>query len=255
MFACDLDRTLIHSKRYIIGQESLVCVDKKEDHEIAFMKEEDYNFLEELLPYLVPITGRSMTQYQRISFLQNQKYAITTFGGIILKNGKPMNVWDARLNLTFGEYIDVISYLTQDSLYADYLKDGFHMRDDRVIVFPVTGMNQNFKELFKTHSAETLRSAFQFQYCFEKNRLFLFPNRMSKETALHFLIEMEKPSILITAGDSYVDEKFVKMGNLRFIPRNTELYETLKNEKGYIFLPDGMDGVHPMLRIAREGLI
>lgn len=96
IFATDLDNTLIYSQKK--SAQNSCCVEWKEGRELSYMTEESYKRLQKINENekicIVPITTRSLEQYQRISLLKNEpELAIVANGGILLLNGKVDENW------------------------------------------------------------------------------------------------------------------------------------------------------------------
>lgn len=95
IFATDLDRTLIYSNRAFDNNNHFICVEHINAKEITYMTQESIRLLHKLKEkvMIIPVTTRSIEQFKRVTIVSDSKYAITSNGGTILKNGKILKEW------------------------------------------------------------------------------------------------------------------------------------------------------------------
>lgn len=97
IFTTDLDRTLIYSIRQVEDTAGLIPVEYKNKQPLSYMSHEAVELLQKLkeIPNLIiiPVTARSTEQFRRIKVVQDCPYAILACGAVILKNGKPLPIW------------------------------------------------------------------------------------------------------------------------------------------------------------------
>ena len=99
LIACDLDRTLIYSRRFLdaAGPGSR-CVEVYEGEEISFMTGNAVTLLADLgaKQVVIPATTRTVAQYRRITLPgAPYRFAVTSNGGTILVDGIPDPEWEA----------------------------------------------------------------------------------------------------------------------------------------------------------------
>lgn len=95
-FCSDLDNTLIYSYRHHIGEDKIL-VEAMGEKELSYMTRECHQLLGQIAntKKLIPVTTRSLKQYQRIQFGSHISvpYALVANGGILLENGKINDSW------------------------------------------------------------------------------------------------------------------------------------------------------------------
>ena len=104
VFYSDLDNTLIYSYRREIGGKKR-CVEVYQGREISFMSEYSYHLLQEISKkaLFIPVTTRTMEQYQRIDLgIGIPEYALVCNGGILLVRGIPEHGSGLPGSLTLG---------------------------------------------------------------------------------------------------------------------------------------------------------
>ncbi|MUM03420.1 hypothetical protein B5P44_01110 [Mycobacterium sp. CBMA 213] len=102
MFAVDLDRTMIYSKRWFSEADyaTAVCVERRDGAEVSFMTATAAHALTLLNSRhpVVPATARTVAQYGRITLPGGPyRFAVTTNGGVILVDEQPDPVWEATV--------------------------------------------------------------------------------------------------------------------------------------------------------------
>lgn len=91
IFASDLDNTLIYSYKREIGAGKILA-ERYEGRDVSYMTVQSHEMLDRVFRGMlfVPVTTRSVEQYQRIWFSEvwTPKLALTTNGGVLLVDGK-----------------------------------------------------------------------------------------------------------------------------------------------------------------------
>ncbi|RSD26292.1 hypothetical protein [Mesobacillus subterraneus] len=232
MFATDLDRTIIYSRRALkdLGTATpvqLQAVEKLDGKDLSFMTEKAIQLLhglsEELL--LVPVTTRTTQQYNRISLFKERipvKYAVTYNGAEVLCEGKPLPDWRE----------DITRRLKAECASHDDLKDLLQKETNQV-----KGRLNSAEELFLYYLLEEKleakqvqefkrkASAYGWRVSYQGRKLYFMPAPISKGEAVSFIKEREGIGTLIGAGDSLLDEDFLVKCDHSFIPSHGELSE------------------------------
>lgn len=98
LFASDLDNTLIYSYKRDIGPDK-VCAEWYEGRQVSFMTCRSRMLLERVnrMMHFVPVTTRSVQQYQRIRFGDTwaPRLALAANGGVLLRDGVSDPDWYA----------------------------------------------------------------------------------------------------------------------------------------------------------------
>jgi hydroxymethylpyrimidine pyrophosphatase-like HAD family hydrolase len=230
IFASDLDRTLVYSKRAIedLGEfdpSLLKPIEKKDGNWVAFMTESSFSTLKELslTSLFVPVTTRTTEQFNRFIIFKEDiplRYAITSNGANILFKGKPMKDWSAHImNRMQAESV------TQEELLAILQREGFQF----------DGQIKQAENLFFYFILNSLPPAdgrkaindlavsYGWRTSIQGRKLYFIPCAISKGTALEYISEREGMEVIAGAGDSILDWDFLKNCQYRFVPAHGEL--------------------------------
>ena len=108
IFASDLDQTLIYSpKSFRLLPEHIslpvTSIEIYENREISFMADVAIAKLKEVIAhsFFVPVTTRTIEQYQRISLFHNHiipDYSVVSNGGNVMVNGMVDQHWHRQIS-------------------------------------------------------------------------------------------------------------------------------------------------------------
>lgn len=230
MFATDLDRTIVYSRKALedLGpalNKNMLAVERKDGQDVSFMTRRAYEILEEISKdiMIVPVTTRTTRQFERITIFQDQirvKYAITFNGADILFEGKPLPDWRESIS----------DRLKKDCASHDELKD--ILQKD---IYHVNGQLKSAEGLFiyylleeklnieQVNEFKRAASAYGWRVSYQGRKLYFMPNPISKGEAVSFIKEREGINTVIGAGDSLLDEDFLVNCDHSFIPAHGEL--------------------------------
>ena len=239
IFASDLDRTLIFSKRAIeeFGVPeglALTPVEQKEGSWVAFMTENSYNQLKELSNQglFVPVTTRTTEQFSRFVIFAKDikiKYAITSNGANILYQGIPMKEWSKqlrdRLKLESVTQAELLSRLERESVYLDGVRK---QAEEWFFYFLLNCLPSDTER----KSIEDLAAKSGWRISLQGRKLYFIPQAISKGNALDFICQLEGVKTVAGAGDSILDWDFLKNCQHRFVPNHGELAKHLVNVSG-----------------------
>jgi hydroxymethylpyrimidine pyrophosphatase-like HAD family hydrolase len=234
IFASDLDRTLIYSKKFLIqGLTGITVVEEKNHEALSHMSNESINLLslinEKL--FFVPTTTRSLEQYNRIGIFQNQirtKYAIVANGGILLKNNCIDLNWagiikEKLANLTKPmELIKECEFFLKDETINSY------RCCDNLFIYAVLKSNNVNMEKYSSLQALTK----QLNYTVTRNgrKIYIIPNFLNKWEPIKHIMNLEQDKHLIAAGDSILDLPMLLNATYGVIPLHGELHDDLKEK-------------------------
>lgn len=252
MFASDLDRTLIYSKRAMEDYPTdeiidLVPVEQKLNQEVSFMSKNSLNHLQNLSTKLlfVPVTTRSLDQYERVFFKETAiKYAVTTNGANIHYNGKPLAEWDIKvtkemeaLSVKLGE---LIPFIKQHA----HIKGELRIVEDLFIYYYLTEMvtPEIIEELMVILEEKGWRVSLQ------GKKLYFMPIAISKGKAIKFIQEREGVTTLIGAGDSLFDDDFLQYCQHPFVLGHGELATYPLKEHYNVIKQIGIKGGEELLK-------
>jgi hydroxymethylpyrimidine pyrophosphatase-like HAD family hydrolase len=230
IFASDLDRTLVYSKRAIeelgeIDKTLLNPVESKDNNWVAFMTESSFFALKELSlnSLFVPVTTRTTEQFNRFLIFKKDiplKYAITSNGANIIYKGELIEDWSAHIfNRMNAETVP------QNELLANLKREGFQF----------DGQIKQAEDLFFYFILNSLPPAsdrkaindvavsYGWRISIQGRKLYFIPRAISKGDALEFISKREGMEVIAGAGDSILDWDFLKNCQYRFVPAHGEL--------------------------------
>lgn len=200
IFASDLDNTLLFSYKH--KQDDDVCVEQLDGKAQGFCQKDSFQKLEDIQKkaWFVPITSRSMAQYQRICFPKScmPKYALTTNGAILLVDG---NI-DAQWYADSKKWSD--AYKTELQEMEKRLSDVAEIKRFRMIdEMYLFAACDNAEDAQK--SKVYLEQNTQLQVLLSGRKLYFIPPMLDKGTALKRLREKFDMAYILSAGDSMMD--------------------------------------------------
>ncbi|WP_257391427.1 HAD family hydrolase [Cytobacillus gottheilii] len=230
LFASDLDRTLIYSKRALqsFSQDNLsdlVPVERKDESDVAFMTGRSFAMLKELAASLmfVPVTTRTYEQYKRIFIFSEDiqiNYAVTANGANIHYKGQELLEWKEVLKRRLGQdctlYQDMIENVSRLSIQGN-LKKAENLFFYYILDTVTDQMN--LEEISRFALEHGWRISLQ------GKKLYFMPNPICKGEALQFIKEREMVDRMIGAGDSILDYDFLRYCQEAFVPNHGELMQ------------------------------
>lgn len=229
IFASDLDRTLIYSKKFINSYKNLTGIDPllletKDDIEISYISKEASLLLKKISSKVtfIPITTRSIEQYKRINFYDigiEPKIAITSNGGTILLDNKIDLEWNKIITNQFSSTLtpeemvkELDSFLNGPLISRHYICDNFFIY---CILNNETSLNEDtILEL------QNICSINKYILSIQERKIYFIPEFINKSNALLYLQDKLNTSVILSAGDSNLDIPLLKISNLGFIPKH-----------------------------------
>lgn len=236
MFASDLDRTIIFStralERFSDYNAALVPIEEKRGEPVSFVTEKSYGMLEKIASSLlfVPVTTRSAEQFNRIKFPQAPKYAVTSNGACIFKNGEHLDDWREKMLLELKKYSASI-----DEIVSILEKDKIEVAGELRIVenlFLYYYLNEQVDDGVYEYFSRILAEK-GWRTSLQGRKLYAIPLPLSKGEAVKYIQEREEIDILIGAGDSLLDHDFLQFCHHAFSPKNSELSRVIGGKKNY----------------------
>ncbi len=199
LFASDLDNTLLFSHRHRQPEDR--CVERLNGAEQGFFTRETPDLLPQVVQrvHLLPITTRSIEQYQRIQWPDGTapRIALTANGAVLLRDGQMDRAWYATsVRCVEGVYV-----------YAAY---------------PDIPAAERVARDWCGGSA--------LQAVVSGRKVYFFPPGIDKGTALRRAVERFGPERVIAAGDSVIDVPMLRQADLALIP-DAELLPRLPRER------------------------
>lgn len=237
IFASDLDRTLIYSAAAIrehhpdgMDAAMLIPVERHKDAVISYMSVKANEWLRDLsqLATFVPVTTRTVEQYQRIFYLSDEwqpEYAITSNGGTVLYQGQPDGEWAAQvtaamqhvaapeevMSLFQGEFA-ASDWIVKQS-FADQLFYAMRIERDRL---PAARVEQFRNQM----------DSLGWEISIQGRKLYLVPKPVNKGAALLYVKQRLAADYVAASGDSLLDWSLLQAADYAIAPRHGELFST-----------------------------
>lgn len=235
LFATDLDNTMIFSNRRIVGSKCDVhCVEYYNGLPITYMTHSSIAKLNNIVRRInvVPITTRSLAQFNRIQFFSELPLAVVANGGTILQNGKVYKEWEHHINGILKKYdfeyvLEIFSTLPGLSLKPKLVDGKF--------VFA----KSNDADLCR-HILQSKLDTKIWQLSFQRKKIYAIPMEITKGNALRFICEHIVPDnlLVVSAGDSNLDISMLEYSDYAIIPSDCSL--SLPEHKNLIKLGNGV---------------
>lgn len=257
IYFSDLDRTIICSKKLITKEDNAICIESIDGEDISFISNEILNNLKTLNSekIFIPTTTRSVQQFKRIEFNKfglDFKYAITSNGAYILKDGVPLDSWRNEINKIKSNSTNMNEIINnyENNFKKDiskYIKK-FRVVEDNFFYFV---LNKEFIQ-----SIEFLNDFIEYissnGWVYYKNcsKVYFLPKGMTKENAIDFLIKNELNTGNINVlGDSCMDIGMLSIANKAYVPKHGDISSTFKHDNLYISNEVGLKGICEILDI------
>lgn len=252
LLACDLDNTLIYSYKKLLTRRRLV--EEKEGKALSYMTEFSYQELLRLPSYIqfLPVTTRSLEQYERICLPVQPSYALAANGGILLIDGKIDQEWyreSKRISkASEKEFEKALRVLEKDlnlSL-APRMVDG---------LFLFTKSNDKDKtiETLNAKLDEAQASVFS-----NGQKVYVVPKGLNKGKRLSDLRARLGSPYMVACGDSLFDVPMLLEADFAIYPEELELGNipgTEKSQKRHIVKKGAIlsDEIFEQLKLLQKG--
>ncbi|WP_130891518.1 HAD hydrolase family protein [Fusobacterium ulcerans] len=224
IFTTDLDNTLIYSYKKDIGKDKIL-VETKNGKKLSYMTKVSHELLKEL--NFIPITTRSLEQYQRIKFFENYQpeYALTANGGILLYRGKIVKEWYQKsLEISVKSIKELekgIKLLTEDeNIYFEVRKV------DELFIFTKSFNIEIVIKKLKNNLNQKLVDIHN-----HGEKLYIFPKELNKGTSLERLKKFLKADTVICAGDSEMDIPMLEKADISIFPEQLKKFLSRQKEQ------------------------
>lgn len=227
ILASDLDQTLIYSNRFIEDASSDI-LEKVQDIEVyngknisfisKFTKIEIDNLI--LNNQIIPVTTRTIEQFKRISLFDDKlKYAITSNGGNILKNGEIFLEWQNIIEkqMKFLKKTKEEVYDEYDKIKSDDWSSALKLADNLFYyaIIDRDKINLEILEKFKLWLDK-----YDWNLSIQGRKLYLVPKCIDKWNALEYLKNIENFEFIVCSGDSKLDFQMMEKSDLGIIPKH-----------------------------------
>lgn len=223
LYATDMDRTMIFSHRFIeeyppVSQYTLT--EKVNGVEISYMSNKVRSRLHDLNKnkhvIVVPVTTRSIEEFERINLGTKTRYAIVSNGGTILEYGKPMEDWEKYIN-------DNIDRFELADCALDMTEMSSTIRESKFIDNKYIFNKTDNPALYDTEVASLIAKYTNINFVRQKNKIYAIPKCFSKAIALRWLQNKLGCDKLVASGDSELDLPMLAIADYAVIPEHGDL--------------------------------
>jgi len=237
IFASDLDRTLIYSRKLIEDTDNeIILVERYDGKELSFMRKRALERLKGISEKMlfIPVTTRTIEQYKRIFIIEDYikpTYAITSNGGNILKNGEVDEQWREIINNK------VNSLTPHETVKEKFLKSFSHiswinkmiLRDN--LFYSVHFEKQTDINLTELEGFRKWAEDNHWKVSLQGKKLYIVPEPVNKWDAVLYIKNIENKTKVISAGDSYLDYPILINADHAICPSHGELKLLIDNKK------------------------
>jgi hydroxymethylpyrimidine pyrophosphatase-like HAD family hydrolase len=260
LIACDLDQTLIYSRRAFRLPEGepepeVVIAEYLDGQPLSHLTRQAADSLRELalrVP-IVPVTTRTMAQYERVDLGIVPPYAIAANGGHLLVDGLADPGWaeQVRDRLAAAGCPLAEVHARAQAIAEQAVADGSEwvrtVREaDGLFVYLVATERAAIPDLTQLE-AELADTGWGVSV--QGRKVYLVPQALTKEAALSEVMRRTGAVRLAAAGDSLLDLGMLSMADVAIRPAHGELHE-----QG-IDRPLGSNQCPPLLVTARSGVL
>jgi hydroxymethylpyrimidine pyrophosphatase-like HAD family hydrolase len=230
IFATDLDRTVIYSKRALeeLGypdDRMLKPVERRGDKWVSYMTEASFDLLKEINQrfLFIPVTTRTTEQFNRIFIFKKEipiTYAITSNGGHILYKGEELEEWSMilteKMKSEAASIKELQSFLQNEGIYLD----GEVKQAEELFFYFIL---KNIPSILTINKIKAAVTSFGWRISLQGRKLYFIPNAINKGDALEFICQKEGVTKMAGAGDSTLDWDFLKHCQAQYVPIHGEL--------------------------------
>lgn len=229
IYATDIDRTLIFSHKFVEEYKPdciYSAVEKIDNKEISYMSADVLKRLHKLNENksieIIPVTTRSIDEYNRIDLGIKPKFVIAACGGVILENGEPIKEYDAVITAD----INAVELL-QAGMDLSELKSV--QRDSKYIENKYIFTKTNNTKLFDEEIAPLIYAYTSLNFTRQRDKVYVIPKSFSKGVALRWLTHYIGADTVVATGDGELDLAMLATADYAVIPKHGDLIK-----EGYI---------------------
>lgn len=215
IFATDLDRTMIFSKRFLDRNNKNLTIGFKDGKGYSYFTKKQKQMLKDLETkiIIIPCTTRSKEEFERVPFFNECSFAI----------------YDNGASIKIGDDIDYQwQFIMQENMRMCF-KDLLEKQQDletKDFVIKEVKLVDNYFLFSKTDNIDKCRRYLEatldkskFYYSISSTKFYIFPNFISKKHALQYITDKIGDTDIIVAGDSDVDFQMIDLATKKsFIP-------------------------------------
>ncbi|OAA20567.1 phosphoserine phosphatase [Frankia sp. EI5c] len=230
LLACDLDQTLIFSRHHFhlvpgVPEPEIALVERIDGVPSAYSSAASLRLLAALhrTAVFVPVTTRTLAQYQRIDLGVRPRYAVAANGGHLLVDGVPDPAWAAEVAARLA---GACAPLAEMAALAGELGAEEWVRlvreADGLFVYLVAHTREAIPDL--TRVAERV-AAGGWALSRQGRKVYLVPEPLTKQTAVAEVARRAGATRVFAAGDSVLDLPMLTAADRAVRPAHGELHE------------------------------
>lgn len=225
IYASDMDRTLMFSKRFIDEHKTdgkYHCVETNNGTEISYMADAVQESLKGLSDNIifVPVTSRSFDEYSRVNLGVEPEYAIVSNGGILLHNGKVDKDWEnyIKQHVSLKEAMEIVVDLEDELESIAKVK----VIDNCYIFCKV---EPEFHTLYDQEALYLMSKYTNWEFTRQGNKIYIVPKAFSKQVTLRYLWHRLGNPKIVASGDGEMDLGMLTIADKAAIPDHSTLFK------------------------------
>jgi hypothetical protein len=229
--ACDLDQTLIYSRRAFrlppgVPEPELRVAEVYQGVPAGFLTRRAGDLLARLAAQavLVPVTTRTLEQYHRVDLGVRCRYAVAANGGHLLVDGRPDLGWERQIRRHLEQRsrpLTEIRRLAEDFADARWVRT-LRVADD-FFVYLVAEERAAIPDLAELTATVTDRG---WTLSVQGRKVYLVPASLTKQAALAEVARRSGTDAVVAAGDSLLDASMLATADVAIRPAHGELHST-----------------------------
>ena len=247
-FISDLDSTLVYL--HTDSVKDVIPVEKIDENKFTYMTRKAKQMMDELLKSegfnFIPCSIRSKELVQRISFIKeyHPKYMICDNGATLYVDEKKDENYEKYLiESNIVNFDDVKKFRKiLEKIVPDETRFYDHEEYFLEIVFNSIDTANRYLPLLINKINDK-----NYIYKLDKRKFYIIHKRLGKEVAVRYLKNNYNLGYLITSGDTFVDEEFVKLGDTILIPNHANFSienEIRTKENGILACEEIIERIH-----------
>lgn len=225
IFTTDLDRTLIYSARVLSNYPSnvdYISVEAVDGRSISFTSTAFFNWLKSREKgrdlKIVANTARSIREFIRVDIHKEFDYAIVANGGIILKDGIPIQEWEEKIDR--NNINKLMTHILKDLSNMKCINYNSRVIDNSYILTKTSNNEECTQEL-----KQIVQRYRDISFMVQRNKVYIIPSIISKVNAIKWLSEYLGEEIVLAAGDSETDLDMLKEARISIVPSHADIIE------------------------------
>lgn len=255
IFASDLDRTLVFSKRFLeeLGDtvhhvSGTIVEQTKSGYGLMFTPM--ISFIEMIRPqvYFIPCTSRNVEQYKRLNLGVVPPYAVVENGCKVIRP-------DGRLSVEYAEYLKYelgVNLIEETPIIYEKVVEATCMIGEVIDVRQVSNSyvlvqpEKREKDVLNRIVNALKDVSDEYNVCVDKWKIYITHKKITKATALKWVAKKLDEEIVVAAGDTTMDEPLLNAARYAIVPEHSTLREqNIKSE--VIKVGTGMIGTMEMI--------